>query len=335
MTDIETIRVMLDAAEAGKKAANIIAIYAAKTGNDELAIELMEENKFDRAIAAGRAAIADADHIRDATKMVQPVSQEPRSSDDELWDQTLRERDAYHEWADKLADAISEHFGVDIGEHSNINHPWAKALDAILDAALQPVSQEPAMRKTTRDEKIVRPGVYEIPMEQPPQKPVGVYYGNVKGLGHRIRLDVEIPAGSKLYSVPQPVSQEPYRWILRLDNGVEIVTADKPDADELAFRTSMGDTYIEVYTAPQPVTTPDVCGEVCECAKLCYGCGKNFDEANAEHERKYGKQPVSQEPVLLWGDDKFAPHERPQKQPVSQEPVIPAFLRRPGSFGHE
>ena len=39
--------------------------------------------------------------------------------------------------------------------------------------------------------------------------------------------------------------------------------------------------------AQKPVATPDVCGEVCERAKLCYGCGKNLDEANAEHERKY------------------------------------------------
>lgn len=70
MNNIETIKVMLDAAEAGKKAANVLAIYATKTGYDDLAIELMEENKFDRAIAVGRAAIADADHIRDATEMV-------------------------------------------------------------------------------------------------------------------------------------------------------------------------------------------------------------------------------------------------------------------------
>ena len=41
-----------------------------------------------------------------------------------------------------------------------------------------------------------------------------------------------------------------------------------------------------LYAAPQ---TPDVCGEVYERAKLCYGCGKNLDEANAEHERKYGE----------------------------------------------
>jgi len=34
--------------------------------------------------------------------------------------------------------------------------------------------------------------------------------------------------------------------------------------------------------AEQEITTPDVCGEVCARAKLCYGCGKALDEANAK-----------------------------------------------------
>jgi len=54
-----------------------------------------------------------------------------RPTDDDLWEQTLRYRDTYHEWADKLAEAIAKHFGVDIGEHSNMNCPWSEALDAI------------------------------------------------------------------------------------------------------------------------------------------------------------------------------------------------------------
>lgn len=58
-----------------------------------------------------------------------------RPSDDELWDQALRERDEYHETADKLAAAIAKHFGVDIGEHSNLNCPWDEALEAIENAA--------------------------------------------------------------------------------------------------------------------------------------------------------------------------------------------------------
>jgi hypothetical protein len=54
-----------------------------------------------------------------------------RPTDDALWDQTLQERDRYHEWADKLADAIAQHVDVDIGEHSSGNNPWAAALAAL------------------------------------------------------------------------------------------------------------------------------------------------------------------------------------------------------------
>lgn len=58
-----------------------------------------------------------------------------RPTDDDLWDATLRDRDTYHDWADKLADAIATHFGADIGEHSNMNCPWAEALEVIEAAA--------------------------------------------------------------------------------------------------------------------------------------------------------------------------------------------------------
>ena len=73
-----------------------------------------------------------------------------RPTDDELWDSTIRDRDTYHEWADKLADAIAVHFGVDIGEHSNQNCPWHEALEAIEsaepDRRAQPEGEAPAPR---------------------------------------------------------------------------------------------------------------------------------------------------------------------------------------------
>ncbi|MDN4038683.1 hypothetical protein [Massilia sp. YIM B02443] len=59
---------------------------------------------------------------------------EARPTDDNLWDETLRDRDTYHEWADKLAEAISKHFDAYIGEHSNTNCPWHEALEAIESA---------------------------------------------------------------------------------------------------------------------------------------------------------------------------------------------------------
>lgn len=60
-----------------------------------------------------------------------------RPSDDDLWDQTLTERDEYHDMADKLANAIVDHLLVEIGEHSSSNCPWMRALEAIENAAPQ------------------------------------------------------------------------------------------------------------------------------------------------------------------------------------------------------
>lgn len=59
-----------------------------------------------------------------------PVEAKARPDDDALWDQTLKERDEYHEWADLLAARIALITGVDIGEHSSANCPWAKAINA-------------------------------------------------------------------------------------------------------------------------------------------------------------------------------------------------------------
>ncbi len=57
-------------------------------------------------------------------------SQQARPTDDELWDETLSERDRYHEVADELADHIARITGVDIGEHSSANCPWQNAIEA-------------------------------------------------------------------------------------------------------------------------------------------------------------------------------------------------------------
>lgn len=68
----------------------------------------------DTAPSAGQAALSDRDAMDD---------------------QVMRERDSYHEMADKLADAIGKYFGRDIGEHSSANCPWHAALEVIDNAA--------------------------------------------------------------------------------------------------------------------------------------------------------------------------------------------------------
>jgi hypothetical protein len=44
-------------------------------------------------------------------------------------DRLLKQIEYTEEWADKLANAIAERLGVDIGEHSNLNNPWQEALN--------------------------------------------------------------------------------------------------------------------------------------------------------------------------------------------------------------
>lgn len=61
---------------------------------------------------------------------------------DELWDQTLRERDRYHDVADALAAQIAAITGVAIGEHSSANDPWQNALVAA-EEFNQPVELTP------------------------------------------------------------------------------------------------------------------------------------------------------------------------------------------------
>jgi hypothetical protein len=51
-----------------------------------------------------------------------------------LDDQTMRDRDHNADMADQLANGIAAHLGIEIGEHSNMNDPWANALEAIESA---------------------------------------------------------------------------------------------------------------------------------------------------------------------------------------------------------
>lgn len=72
-------------------------------------------------LSAVKALVADA--------MSLPASAAHRREDrrDAVLDQVMTERDAYHDRADKLAEGIAEFFGVEIGEHSNLNCPWQNA----------------------------------------------------------------------------------------------------------------------------------------------------------------------------------------------------------------
>lgn len=66
----------------------------------------------------------------EAITALQEVSQELALEERDLL-QAIDQRDGYHDWADKLAQAIAAHTGEEIGEHSNVNDPWANALELI------------------------------------------------------------------------------------------------------------------------------------------------------------------------------------------------------------
>lgn len=50
---------------------------------------------------------------------------------------------------------------------------------------------------------------------------------------------------------------------------------------------------IRAARAQEPITTPDVCGEVCARAKLCYGCNKDLEKANAKYVEQAEQEPVA------------------------------------------
>ena len=92
----------------------------------------------------------------------------------------------------------------------------------------------------------------------------------------------DCPMTATAQSVAEQAEQEPvaiHQWRKK-------IPADQPwHDDEYKFAYARVDDFYEartVYAAPVPVTTPDVCGEVCVRAKLCYGCNKDLEEANAK-----------------------------------------------------
>ena len=65
--------------------------------------------------------------------------------------QTIGQRDNAEMWADRLADAIATHFGADIGEPSNINNPWAEALEVIGSADAPAATEESSVAQPAPD----------------------------------------------------------------------------------------------------------------------------------------------------------------------------------------
>ena len=70
----------------------------------------------------------EAEHEHYQERKENASTLQTQDSEREMWE-LASERDDATEWADKLAYAIAERLGVDIGEISNASNPWQKALD--------------------------------------------------------------------------------------------------------------------------------------------------------------------------------------------------------------
>lgn len=95
------------------------------------------------AIRRMRAAHVDC---HDLTMLAEDFLQSTHAAakSDSLWDQTLQDRDNYHEWADQLASRIATITGTDIGEHSSANNPWSNAINAADYYLAAPPAQQAA-----------------------------------------------------------------------------------------------------------------------------------------------------------------------------------------------
>ncbi len=82
-------------------------------------------------VSSGDAAVQVISHLRAEIKS--KTAANTRLSGQ--LDQALKERDHNCEMADSLANAISQYFCEDIGEHSNVNCPWKEALNTVEDAS--------------------------------------------------------------------------------------------------------------------------------------------------------------------------------------------------------
>jgi hypothetical protein len=153
-------------------------------------------------------------------------------TDDVLWDQALTERDNYHEWADKLANAIAEHFGIEIGEHSSANNPWSVALDT-LENMVAPIAQ--AWRTT-------EPSVC-VPMTEDP---------GVAALWREAGFDV-IDLFESMPVAAAVAVGEPKQPCMHVDNPkgcyrVRCQLGNKCADDEMSIRAK---------AAPAPIESPD------------------------------------------------------------------------------
>lgn len=96
---------------------------------DSMGWDLDDQEKDDmfrlcRTMLAASAPAAPVEH--EPSKLEKLLAEEERSHD-----MTIDQRDRAEDMATKLAEAVGEYFGRDVGDHSSANCPWENALELL------------------------------------------------------------------------------------------------------------------------------------------------------------------------------------------------------------
>lgn len=132
-------------------------------------------------------------------------------------DTTIDERDRYHEMADSLALAISQHFRVEIGEHSSMNCPWSVALEVLNGAYITDTNEgrdrDALQQRLTAAER--RLSTFESLMLESNE----LLYVIQDGLGPNLGAEVETMRGKVFTALKQSGGHAPVKHYECIDKG--------------------------------------------------------------------------------------------------------------------
>lgn len=85
-------------------------------------------------IEALRAELVKARNELDEARVDLAQARKEYDEEERLHGNTIDARDRAQDAADRLANAVAEYFGAEIGEHSSLNDPWENAADVLAGA---------------------------------------------------------------------------------------------------------------------------------------------------------------------------------------------------------
>jgi hypothetical protein len=167
------------------------------------------------------------------------------------------ERDSYHEWADKLAAAIAEHFGIDIGEHSSANNPWSVALDTL-----------ESMPATAAHAGAIAPGAH---LWHPADIPVVT------------KVPADFTQGDrKAYAFKNPGADEHAPWFVVLPRGESLKLGyHADDSVDKAHAEFIASAINAALAAPTPAATAPAALTGEQTGWRCFHCDEFFSDSES------------------------------------------------------